>query len=157
MRAIWKALLVMLGDSRHAFVWAVRMTGHRAHESMNVASSFIEAIERRQSLKVVCSEEIACRQKWIKFHSLKNWLSRSQKWLRSKLATNTKGKCTPMKATPLAIPDVILLESKVFSVDRRFFIETFNRRKFEELTGRDLDFVQGNHLHKVLANAEHFA
>ncbi len=50
-----------------------------------------------------------------------------------------------MKATPLTIPDVILLEPKVFGDERGFFFESFNRRKFAELTGRDVDFVQDNH------------
>ena len=50
-----------------------------------------------------------------------------------------------MKATPLTVPEVILLEPKVFGDDRGFFFESFNRRKFAELTGRDVDFVQDNH------------
>jgi dTDP-4-dehydrorhamnose 3,5-epimerase len=54
-----------------------------------------------------------------------------------------------MKATPLAIPDIILLEPKVFGDDRGFFFESFNRRKFAELTGRDVDFVQDNHSRSV--------
>lgn len=37
-----------------------------------------------------------------------------------------------MKATRLAIPDVIVLEPKVFSDDRGFFLESFNQKKFEE-------------------------
>jgi dTDP-4-dehydrorhamnose 3,5-epimerase len=54
-----------------------------------------------------------------------------------------------MKATPLAIPDVILLEPKVFGDDRGFFFESFNQRKFAELTGRDVYFVQDNHSRSV--------
>lgn len=54
-----------------------------------------------------------------------------------------------MKATSLAIPDVIQLEPKVFGDDRGFFFESFNRRKFAELTGRDVDFVQDNHSRSV--------
>jgi dTDP-4-dehydrorhamnose 3,5-epimerase len=59
-----------------------------------------------------------------------------------------------MKATLLAILDVILLEPKVLGDKRDFFFESFNRRKFAELIGGEVDFVQGNHSHKVLANAE---
>jgi dTDP-4-dehydrorhamnose 3,5-epimerase len=54
-----------------------------------------------------------------------------------------------MKATPLAIPDVILLEPKVFGDDRGFFFESFNRRKFVDLTGSEVDFVQDNHSRSV--------
>ena len=50
-----------------------------------------------------------------------------------------------MKATPLAIPDVILLEPRVFGDDRGFFFESYNRQVFREATGVDPDFVQDNH------------
>jgi len=50
-----------------------------------------------------------------------------------------------MKATRTAIPDVLIIEPKVFGDERGFFFESFNRRKFAELTGRDADFVQDNH------------
>ncbi len=50
-----------------------------------------------------------------------------------------------MKATPLAIPDVILLEPKVFGDERGFFFESFNQARFEAAIGRHVDFVQDNH------------
>jgi dTDP-4-dehydrorhamnose 3,5-epimerase len=50
-----------------------------------------------------------------------------------------------MKATPLAIPDVMLIEPKVFGDDRGFFFESFNQRQFEEAIGRPVTFVQDNH------------
>ena len=50
-----------------------------------------------------------------------------------------------MKATRTPIPDLLIIEPKVFGDDRGFFFESFNRRKFAELTGRDVDFVQDNH------------
>jgi dTDP-4-dehydrorhamnose 3,5-epimerase len=49
-----------------------------------------------------------------------------------------------MQATPSAIPEVILLEPKVFGDERGFFLESWNRRGFAEL-GIDHDFVQDNH------------
>lgn len=54
-----------------------------------------------------------------------------------------------MKATPLAIPDVILLEPKVFGDDRGFFFESFNHRRFEEAVGKPVTFVQDNHSRSV--------
>ena len=50
-----------------------------------------------------------------------------------------------MKATPLAIPEVILFEPKVFGDDRGFFYESFNQARFEEAVGYQVDFVQDNH------------
>jgi len=54
-----------------------------------------------------------------------------------------------MKATPLAIPDVILFEPKVFGDERGFFYESFNQRQFEEAIGRSVQFVQDNHSRSV--------
>jgi len=54
-----------------------------------------------------------------------------------------------MKATRLKIPDLILLEPKVFGDDRGFFLESYNRRAFQEATGIDVDFVQDNHSKSV--------
>lgn len=50
-----------------------------------------------------------------------------------------------MKATPTAIPDVLVVEPRVFGDDRGFFYESFNARKFKELTGLEPNFVQDNH------------
>ena len=50
-----------------------------------------------------------------------------------------------MKATPLAIPDVVLIEPKVFGDARGFFFESFNQKAFDEATGTHFQFVQDNH------------
>ena len=50
-----------------------------------------------------------------------------------------------MRATRLAIPDVVLIEPKVFGDDRGFFLESFNQRAFDEATGTSHQFVQDNH------------
>ncbi|OGR00775.1 MAG: dTDP-4-dehydrorhamnose 3,5-epimerase, partial [Deltaproteobacteria bacterium RIFOXYD12_FULL_50_9] len=50
-----------------------------------------------------------------------------------------------MKVISTIIPDLLLIEPKVFGDERGFFLESFNRRKFAEFTGRDVDFVQDNH------------
>ena len=50
-----------------------------------------------------------------------------------------------MKFTRLSIPDVILLEPKVFGDDRGFFFESFNQKEFEQATGLSPTFVQDNH------------
>ena len=50
-----------------------------------------------------------------------------------------------MRATPTAIPEVLILEPKVFGDDRGFFFESFNARAFEQATGFKREFVQDNH------------
>jgi len=50
-----------------------------------------------------------------------------------------------LKLIHTAIPDVLIIEPKVFGDQRGFFYESFNRRQFASLIGRDLDFVQDNH------------
>lgn len=50
-----------------------------------------------------------------------------------------------MQVTPTAIPDVLILEPKVFGDDRGFFFESFNTKAFERATGLKREFVQDNH------------
>ncbi len=50
-----------------------------------------------------------------------------------------------MKAVPTSIADVLVIEPAVFGDARGFFYESWNRRRFSELVGRDVDFVQDNH------------
>lgn len=50
-----------------------------------------------------------------------------------------------MKATRLAIPDVVLFEPRVFGDARGFFYESFNQRHFDNAIGRPVTFVQDNH------------
>jgi len=50
-----------------------------------------------------------------------------------------------MKVIETAIPDLLILEPKVFGDARGFFMESFNARRFHEATGLNVDFVQDNH------------
>src|SRR5512143_988859 len=50
-----------------------------------------------------------------------------------------------MQIVATAIPDLLVIEPKVFGDDRGFFYESFNQRRFTELTGVDDPFVQDNH------------
>ena len=50
-----------------------------------------------------------------------------------------------MQTTRLSIPDVILIEPKVFGDERGFFLESFNQSAFNEATGTNHHFVQDNH------------
>lgn len=50
-----------------------------------------------------------------------------------------------MNVTALNIPDVLLIEPKVFNDERGFFFESFNQAKFEEAIGKPIRFVQDNH------------
>ncbi|NVZ22301.1 dTDP-4-dehydrorhamnose 3,5-epimerase [Pseudomonas costantinii] len=50
-----------------------------------------------------------------------------------------------MRATSLAIPEVLLFEPKVFGDERGFFYESFNQKVFEAAVGKPVHFVQDNH------------
>lgn len=54
-----------------------------------------------------------------------------------------------MRATSTTIPDVVLIEPKVFGDERGFFFESFNQVQFEEAIGRSVKFVQDNHSRSV--------
>jgi dTDP-4-dehydrorhamnose 3,5-epimerase len=43
------------------------------------------------------------------------------------------------------LPDVLILEPQVFGDERGFFLESYNKRRFREATGLDVEFVQDNH------------
>ncbi len=48
-------------------------------------------------------------------------------------------------ATPTAIPDVLIIEPKVFGDERGFFFESFNENNFSKVVGQKITFVQDNH------------
>lgn len=50
-----------------------------------------------------------------------------------------------MKVTRTAVPDVMLIEPRVFGDARGFFFESFNQRAFVQATGVEAQFVQDNH------------
>jgi dTDP-4-dehydrorhamnose 3,5-epimerase len=50
-----------------------------------------------------------------------------------------------MKVTPTTLPEVLLIEPKVFADERGFFMETWNQRAFDEAVGEPVTFVQDNH------------
>lgn len=50
-----------------------------------------------------------------------------------------------MKITPTALPEVLLVEPKVFGDARGFFFESFSQRLFDEAVGYPVSFVQDNH------------
>jgi dTDP-4-dehydrorhamnose 3,5-epimerase len=54
-----------------------------------------------------------------------------------------------MNIVTTAIADVLIIEPKVFGDERGFFFESFNQRRFCELTGLTVDFVQDNHSRSV--------
>ena len=106
------------------------------HDSLLEASQFIATLEHRQGLKVACPEEIAWRNGLIDDEQLEK--------LAQPLAKNGYGqyllrllneKVPAMKVTPTAIPDVLIIEPKVFGDARGFFYESFNQQAFNEATG----------------------
>lgn len=54
-----------------------------------------------------------------------------------------------MRVIETTIPEVLIVEPTVFGDERGFFFESFNARRFAELTGVQADFVQDNHSRSV--------
>ena len=50
-----------------------------------------------------------------------------------------------LQVTPTAIPEVLILETKIFGDNRGWFTESFNAIDFAKATGLDVEFVQDNH------------
>ena len=50
-----------------------------------------------------------------------------------------------MQITPTKIPEVWVIEPRVFQDERGFFLESFNQRAFDQAIGRHYSFVQDNH------------
>ena len=50
-----------------------------------------------------------------------------------------------IKVTPTRLPEVLIVEPKVFGDERGFFTESWNQRRFDEATGLTVRFVQDNH------------
>ncbi|MFZ6727584.1 dTDP-4-dehydrorhamnose 3,5-epimerase [Undibacterium sp. MH2W] len=50
-----------------------------------------------------------------------------------------------MNVIPTNLPEVLIIEPKIFGDERGYLYESFNAKKFAELTGVDLQFVQDNH------------
>ena len=52
-----------------------------------------------------------------------------------------------MQITKTKIPEILIIEPKVHSDDRGFFMESFNQKVWQEATGLQTTFVQDNHSH----------
>ena len=50
-----------------------------------------------------------------------------------------------MKVTTTSLPELLILEPKVYGDERGFFFESFHEKEFEEQTGQTVRFVQDNH------------
>ncbi|HEY3308546.1 MAG TPA: dTDP-4-dehydrorhamnose 3,5-epimerase [Desulfuromonadaceae bacterium] len=50
-----------------------------------------------------------------------------------------------MNIIATSIPDVLIIEPKVFGDERGFFYESYNERLWQEKTGQQVCFVQHNH------------
>ncbi len=51
----------------------------------------------------------------------------------------------PITVTPTAIPDVLIIQPRVFGDDRGWFFESFNEKDFSAAVGQSVKFVQDNH------------
>ena len=116
------------------------------HESLLEAAQYIATIERRQGLKIACPEEIAYRLGYIDAQAARD--AGRSRWRR----TGTGNTCWRCCASPRcdesdaysALPDVLIIEPRVFGDERGFFFESYNRRALAD-AGIDAEFVQDNH------------
>ena len=115
------------------------------HESLLEASHFIETIERRQGLKIACVEEIAFRMGYISAAELEAPRGAAgEERLRAVPPSGAAGEDARVNVTPTALPDVLVIEPKVFGDSRGFFLESWNQRAFAA-AGIRAGFVQDNH------------
>ncbi len=54
-----------------------------------------------------------------------------------------------MKITPLEIPEILMIEPRLFEDARGFFYESYNQKAFDEAVGQSVNFVQDNHSRSV--------
>lgn len=50
-----------------------------------------------------------------------------------------------LRVTPTALPEVLLVQPRVFGDERGFFLESWNQRDFDAALGQPVRFVQDNH------------
>lgn len=106
------------------------------YESLIDAGNFIQTIESRQGLKVACPEEIAYRKGFIDEEQLSR-LARPLviKWVWPVLVTPAERRAATMNITSTDIPDVLVIEPRVFVGERGFFFENFNQGRFDGAIG----------------------
>ena len=61
-----------------------------------------------------------------------------------------------MKVTTTSLPELLILEPKVYGDEREFFFESFHEKGFTEQTGQSVSFVQGKHYrsHRLAYSSE---
>ena len=116
------------------------------HDSLLEAGQFIATLEKRQGLKVACPEEIAYRSGWIDGGAAgAPGGAASKEWLWPVPAQRAAGTGLLMNVIATDLPEVLILEPRVFGDERGFFLESYNRRVFNDAVGYEVDFMQDNH------------
>ena len=115
------------------------------HDALQSASSFIEIVERRQGLKVACVEEIAFRMGYIDATSpraARRTHAQERLWPIPARTASNRGRAA-VKVIATELPEVLLVEPRVFGDARGFFLETFQAERYAA-AGIAGPFVQDN-------------
>ena len=114
------------------------------HDSLLDAGQFVATIEKRQGLKIAAARRGRLAQ-WLDRRRGAVEARRPARGLRLRpLPQVARGRGPPMKATPLALPEVLRIEPRAYEDDRGHFFESYNARSFAEAAGQEVTFVQDN-------------
>ena len=112
-------------------------------QSLMQASQFVEVIEQRQGLKIGAPEAAAFEMGYIGKNQFKDLAVGLMKSGYGEKSFSLDEQII-MVVEETSLEGCYVLSPNVFEDKRGYFFESFNKRKFEEVIGHTIDFVQDN-------------